>query len=481
MFRRLLFLLLIPLVTACNLANNQVETPIPPTPTSIAEFVTNTAAASVRETPTATPPSSDTPRPTNTVQPTSVSCTPRADWTTTYTVVTGDTLSSIAGRANTTTRELADANCLTNVNVITVGQRLRVPRVLVVWTPTFTPTSTATNTPTGPAITSFSASPNPANFNSTVILTWQTRGAGGVRIRFTNRQPVQTSTTSTLTANGSTTFSLNEPAIQNGAIVITLVLTDATGTLLVNSSGGNYTQDLTITLNPYPRVLTFTSNPTTVTAGGTATLSWTTQNATSAVLSRLDAAGRIAEQIGSYSANGSATVTIPTGITSVTYHLFLTDANAINNSATLTLTVNPAACSFTSYIAETCPTTQATNIASAHQTFQSGRMVWRSDSRTIYVLYSNGTAQTFSDTYNGETITPQTPPDAALRQPMNGFGWLWQNNSTVRGAIGWATDAETGYNSTYETTSNNRTYFTFPNNTIVRVDTSANTWTTITR
>jgi LysM repeat protein len=482
MFRRLLLLLLIPAVTACNLASNELEATITPSPTSIAAFVTNTAAASIRETPTPRTPTATPQSSTATAQPTSASCTVRADWTITYTVVAGDTLSSIAGRANTTTSDLATGNCLANVNIITVGQRLRVPRTLVVWTPTFTPTPTATNTPTGPTILSFSASPNPANFNSTVTLTWQTRGAGGVRIRYTSRQPVQLSTTSILAPSGSTTFSLVEPAIQNNQITITLILTDATGTFLVNSSGGNYTQDLIIRLNPYPTVLSFTSNPTSVTAGGSATLSWTTQNATFAVLYRLDADGRIGEQIGNnYSPNGSATVTIPMGVTSVTYYLSITDGNGVNNDARLTLTVNAASCSFTSYIAETCPTTQTTNIASAHQTFQSGRMVWRSDTRQIYVLYSNGTAQVVSDTYNGETITLQTPPDPSLIQPLNGFGWLWQNNSTVRGAIGWATDAETGYTSTYETTNNNRVYFTFPNNTIVRVDTSNNTWTTITR
>src|SRR5262245_46293861 len=127
MFRRLLLLLLIPVVTACNFPPNELEATITPTPTSIAPFVTTTPEASIRETPTATPPTSATPRASDTAQPTNASCTPREDWTITYTVIAGDTLSSIAGRANATTNEVATGNCLANVNIITVGQRLRVP------------------------------------------------------------------------------------------------------------------------------------------------------------------------------------------------------------------------------------------------------------------------------------------------------------------------------------------------------------------
>ncbi|MFN8372053.1 MAG: LysM peptidoglycan-binding domain-containing protein [Anaerolineae bacterium] len=474
MFKQLLLLFsVIFAVSACNLATDVVEnTPIVPTPT----IITNTPVANV-PTPTTAAPSA-TPQPSTTSQPTLASCTPRADWTMIYTVVVGDTLSSIAARAGSSTRELADANCLANANIINVGQQLRVPRAPA----TLTPTPTATSTPSGPAIVAFTVSPNPANFNGTVTLTWQTRGASGVRVRYTSRTTPQTTLGNLLAANGTTTFSLGEAAIQNNSVALTLVLTDAVGNLLTNTSGANYTQTVSVILNPYPTVLTFTSNPTTVTAGSTATLSWTTQNAAFAVLYRLDASGRIGEQIGSgYSPNGSATVTIPTGVSTVTYYLSVADANGVNNDARLTLTVNAASCSFSTYIAETCPATQVTNIASAHQTFQSGRMVWRGDSRQIYVLYTSGSYQTFSDSYNGETITPQTPPDASLRQPLNGFGWLWQNNSTVRGAMGWATDAETGYNATYETTSSSRIYFTLPNNTVVRLDGSNNTWTTMTR
>lgn len=68
--------------------------------------------------------------PTSTLAATSATCTPRADWTITYTVVAGDTLGSIAGRASTTVDSLAQGNCLADPNNISVGLVLRVPRVV---------------------------------------------------------------------------------------------------------------------------------------------------------------------------------------------------------------------------------------------------------------------------------------------------------------------------------------------------------------
>ena len=54
-------------------------------------------------------------------------CIPRADWGYRYTVQPGDTLTKIAQRGNTTASTLASGNCLTNANVISVGQVLRTP------------------------------------------------------------------------------------------------------------------------------------------------------------------------------------------------------------------------------------------------------------------------------------------------------------------------------------------------------------------
>jgi LysM repeat protein len=61
-------------------------------------------------------------------------CSPRSDWPT-YIVQPGDTLSSIARRANTSAEVLQAANCLSSPNVIFAGTILRVPVVPVAPSP----------------------------------------------------------------------------------------------------------------------------------------------------------------------------------------------------------------------------------------------------------------------------------------------------------------------------------------------------------
>jgi LysM repeat protein len=87
---------------------------------------------------------------TVTVPPTTAatSCTPRTDWTATYTIQRGDTLFSIAQRVNLTAAQLQEGNCISDANRITVGQVLRVPfAVPTSIAPTTAPigTPTATN------------------------------------------------------------------------------------------------------------------------------------------------------------------------------------------------------------------------------------------------------------------------------------------------------------------------------------------------
>jgi LysM repeat protein len=54
-------------------------------------------------------------------------CEEREEWTLIYTVQANDALAKIAQMYNTTIQELAAANCLSNPDIIRVGQELRVP------------------------------------------------------------------------------------------------------------------------------------------------------------------------------------------------------------------------------------------------------------------------------------------------------------------------------------------------------------------
>ena len=86
-------------------------------------------------------------------------CTPRADWTLTYTVQPGNTLAEIARASGVSLAELAQGNCIADVNRIVAGQKLRVPKLVIILTalPPIQPQPGITPSPTtdaGPQISS---------------------------------------------------------------------------------------------------------------------------------------------------------------------------------------------------------------------------------------------------------------------------------------------------------------------------------------
>jgi LysM repeat protein len=120
-------------------------------------------------------------------------CTPRADWTVVYTVVAGDTLASIARRANSTVDALTRGNCLSNPNSISVGQRLRVPQTPAAPPPPTTRPPTATPPQTGPIQSghvevSSSISGDAGNIlllrDDTILLTWRDAPSGLSSVSF---------------------------------------------------------------------------------------------------------------------------------------------------------------------------------------------------------------------------------------------------------------------------------------------------------
>jgi hypothetical protein len=113
-----------------------------------------------------TPADTPTPRPSPTgagaqAGGSGSSCVVRADWTATYTIASGDTLSRIAQRAGITLDELQRGNCIDDPDRIAAGQVLRVPRSLQPDV-TFTPRATSTQSPTGTPTSAPTATNAPA-------------------------------------------------------------------------------------------------------------------------------------------------------------------------------------------------------------------------------------------------------------------------------------------------------------------------------
>lgn len=95
-----------------------------------------------------------------------------------------------------------------------------------------------------------------------------------------------------------------------------------------------------------------------------------------------------------------------------------------------------------------CATRPEAPVWLGEQTFERGRMFWRQDTATIYVLYSDGSWQQFADSWHaGDPETdPGTVAPAGLYQPKRGFGKVWRDHPEVRSRLGWGTMEERGVN-----------------------------------
>jgi hypothetical protein len=149
-------------------------------------------------------------------------------------------------------------------------------------------------------------------------------------------------------------------------------------------------------------------------------------------------------------------------------------------NAELAPVVPPEGC--TRYIAPACPSSQI-SVGVTQQGFERGLMLWRSDNREIYVLLNNGAFWNYTDSWNGQTLPPQTPP-AGLLQPQMGFGYLWLNDTFVRDGLGWANAPELGYTTWIEmttgaTASTNTTYLRLADGRAVALNYYADTWVVV--
>lgn len=158
----ILILLSMFLLAGCNLgtreANNMQPTPLT-SPTTIA----------AESTPSATTISQPTTVPTATTD----TCTPINGWQT-YIIQSGDTISSIASKTNSTIDELIAANCLTDPNRITVGETLFVPTLPEADLPP-TEDSSGTATFTEPGLLAF-------DYPASWIVSQFTGGLGGAMV-----------------------------------------------------------------------------------------------------------------------------------------------------------------------------------------------------------------------------------------------------------------------------------------------------------
>lgn len=119
---------------------------------------------------------------------------------------------------------------------------------------------------------------------------------------------------------------------------------------------------------------------------------------------------------------------------------------------------------------------QVTPVYITTQRFDSGMMVYRADSGTVYVLSGTGKALTFSST--AYSYLPDNPifgdPPSRLR-PIFGFGKVWGNNTSVRDMLGWPTLPEIGFN-TSVLVQNTTIFITELDGSVIQINNDG-TWT----
>ncbi len=95
-----------------------------------------------------------------------------------------------------------------------------------------------------------------------------------------------------------------------------------------------------------------------------------------------------------------------------------------------------------------CPSAlPSIDVVMAKEGFEGGQMIWREDSRQIYVRYNSGSWRTFPDSWN-EGQPEFSCPDIGTQNPpvpVRGFGKVWCEYSDVRNELGMAKNKERGF------------------------------------
>ena len=239
------------------------------------------------------------------------------------------------------------------------------------------------------------------------------------------------------------------------------------------------------THTPLPplQILSFTASPDPVERGGLLTLSWNAPGAARVGITRLSEEGDIflATEALDLPARGSISLRVPQEyIKSVKYVLGARDADGTLHHAYVTAGV---LCPYNEHFAPRCPLTQD-SVWAAYEPFERGHMVWRSDTREIYILYDDGSYKAYEDTWQeGDPVDiPGTPPPGLLA-PVRGFGNLYANQPHLQEKLGWATAEEVGYMMAVETIPGGSgrypgvsIFFTLPDGPVISLYPFSSTW-----
>lgn len=234
---------------------------------------------------------------------------------------------------------------------------------------------------------------------------------------------------------------------------------------------------------PGAMIESFSAEPEVVNPGAAVTLAWDVRGTGGVTIEQQVPGIRTPEMVvNARSPQGSATVYLPDyAAYSVTFMLTTSDGG---NTAFTTVGIN---CPYTFFFGagDGCPASPAVEIQAAYEPFEGGYMVWRGDTRDIFVHYEDGTAEVYADANYSVLPGPgaEVPPlDRVV--PSGGFGRVWAGHQSVRDRLGWALEPEESYTMTLQQVAPTRDprpqfeyYLTLPNETVI--GTGYGTWQVI--
>ena len=417
---------------------------------------------------------------------TQAQCQVRTDWST-ITVVSGDTLARIARRYGISVRDLAAANCLTNINLIYRGQRLRVP------------TSGTSNVPsTVPNQPSYAYVSGTHQEFENGMMIWRA-DTGDIWVLFYNgnRQAIRYSASfygslSNTVNVGTTPPNRIRPILGFGRVWSSVAdvrtrlgwaiggeqfaqisFSDPGGTLSVYREPrswlwiypslqiwGNEPSNLptpTPALSTVPQIFAFTVNPTAVFVGDSVALSWDMRGVQYVGIEVNNAATSPEPDVvlDNLSLSGTTYFSIPSDYGGAAFTLY--GENRLSNGVVERLVQQRADLVVNTYPVSAFP------VQAAYQTYDNGFMIWRADTEDIYVFYNNGAVETYPEAlyaaYSDSLESVPTPPGKI--RPVSGFGRVWWGYSLLT-SLGWATTPEQGYTMTIETLFDGFTSFALP-------------------
>lgn len=213
-----------------------------------------------------------------------------------------------------------------------------------------------------------------------------------------------------------------------------------------------------------PTIHTFTAEPETIERGGQVTISWSVTGAEVVLVGQVDPDGAFIRPTEAIPANGSQTFTsLPFDFYTSNYFIYAGDQQGNGITSTTTVTVTCPYIYFFGPLPEmtdTCPLSEVTEVQAAHQLYERGEMIWRSDRQEITALYNDGTYERFEDTYQEDEEIDYPAdldePPAVDALPIRGFGKVWANNDSTRENLGWASGHEIAYTFTTQAIADGR-------------------------